>query len=231
MNKKRCLLLVDGYIREANKLINQLIPDSLNGLCFDYTFNPLIWRKNDFHGQYIVFKDEYTINIPTSKRGFCCIDYVIDDRYDDIFSFVVNIYDITLDGIVTIGFFKANDVDEPILKKEELDSEIHTAGGVMSCFWTRFEYTWICIGEHCKSTEGLNSINYSKIGEKLIATKELKIGIKINMKKKTFEVYFNNKYLGTMLKNIPNRIIPAIGLYGDVGDGTKTSCSIHLQEL
>ena len=128
-------------------------------------------------------------------------------------------------------FFKANNKDEPCLDKNKLDSEIHFAGGCMSVFYTEYDYTWSCRGNKCPSTQGTGRIKYETIGIKLENEMELKIGIKINMKNKLFDIYLNDKYLGTTFKNIPNRIIPAIGLYGDVNKGDKISCSIHFQQI
>ena len=235
-NKDQLIKLIAGYIREIEKDFSQIIPSEINKLLFEFYYNPFVWRQDGFHGDDIIFVDEHTLKTKQGKRGIAVVDTVIDGNYNDTFDFKVVIKD--LKGAVTIGFFAANDDNNPDIKTTDdimYNQEIHSLNGAMMVIYTIYSYSWACLDSRLRA-EGVttgSSMNYPN--GRLDATKanlsEMEFGIRFNMKEHEMNVYFKNVLLGTPFKTIPNRIIPTIGLYGDTGDSYKCTVIIKQEEI
>ena len=232
LRKRKLSDLIAGYIREIEKDFSQIIPKEINQLLFEYYYNPFIWKQDGFHGDSIIFVDEHTIKTKQAIRGIAVVDTVIDASLDDIFDFKVIIKD--LDGLVTIGFFPVNDDNNPDIKSSNYNEEIHSINGALIAVWTGYDNCWTCIDSRVTSIgveEAQRVIKYpmDKVLERDLT--EIEIGIRFDMKQHSMKVYFGGVYIGTPYKEIPDKIIPAIGMYGDTGMSSKCTVIIKQEEI
>ena len=235
--KDELIELIGGYIREIEKDFTQIIPSEINKLLSEYYYNPFIWKQDGFHGDEIIFVDEHTIEIKQGKRGIAVVDTVIDGDYDDIFDWKVTIKN--LDGLVTIGFFGVNDDDNPDIKTSDktlYNEEIHRLNGAMIAVWTEHNDCWTCLDQRFRKggvKEAEKSMEYPNgtLNKSDANLSEMEFGIRFDMKQHKMNVYFNNVYLGNPFHQIPNRIIPTIGMYGGTGNSYKCTVIIRQEEI
>ena len=225
--KEQLFKLINGFIREIEKDFSQVIPSEINKLLFEYYYNPFIWRQDGFHGDGIIFVDEHTIKIKEGTRGIAVVDTVIDANYEEIFDCKVIIKD--LDHIVSFGFFGVNNDNDPDIILNEANKlyndQIHELNGAMVAISTHFEHIWTLLDTRF-SEKGVKKVETDM--EYPLNTSELEFGIRFDMKEHKMNVYLNNEFLGNPFHNIPNRIVPAIGMYGDTGILCK--CTVMIKQ-
>ena len=209
--------LIAGYIHDIEKDFSQIIPSEINKLLFEYYYNPLIWRQDGFHGDGISFVDDHTIipNQTVGTRGIAVMDTVIDGSYDNIFDWKVIIKN--LNGLVTIGFFGADEDNNPDIKTKSVgyNDEIHHLNGAMIAIWTRYDHCWTCLDPRFNGVKATEKLYYpnGRLDASEADLSEMEIGIRFDMKEHKMNVYFNNVFLGAAFHGVPDKIIPAIGLY------------------
>ena len=219
-------------MRQGQKSLFQIIPSSINAIFFMYFYNPCIFNKEQMYGDGVTFVDDATIKATDDHlaRAILCMNYVIDAEFDDLFSFKVTIT--KLNGLVAIRFFGVTadstpNIDETIIGT---DMEIFTVGGAHAAIWTGYDNVWGCVGELCSPTkEAVDCLYYPKKEKLKVNLPKIEVGIKIDMIKRTFDVYYNNEYLGTLLKDLPDEIIPAIGVYDDLYRNKDSTVSVTME--
>ena len=234
--KDQLINLISGYIREIEKDFSQIIPREINKLLFEYYYNPFIWKQDGFHGDSIIFVDEHTIKTKEmGQTGIAVVDSIIDGDYVDTFDWKVIIKN--LDGLITIGLFGVNDDNNPDIKTKDdklYNEQIHILNGASIAVYTGYDHSWTTIDSRFAKQNGITT-NRQKLkypnGELKHNLCNIEIGVKFDMKQHKMNVYYNDIFIGTAFKKIPNKVIPAICMYPRCRNTHKSTVIIKQEEI